>query len=286
MHKSKGRYSNHKILLLLLLLATPVVKIFAQESMQSTFTNSIGMEFVLIEPGSMVVGKFQPTVGKYVPPQPDKPTIKVLPRSAYKEAEKMAKEAAMPGFSVTIDQPYYIGKFEVTQEQWEKVMGDNPSAFQGKWGTENPKNHPVESISWKDAQAFIKKLNKLDKKHTYRLPTEFEWEYAARAGAREDIPWPKARAMAVLSGTTTSPVGQKEPNAWGLYDMLGNVWEWVADYYNEKIFADPVPPRSGKHHVLKGASFTGDSKNATYKTHAAGPGNGFDVGMRVVMEVK
>jgi formylglycine-generating enzyme required for sulfatase activity len=76
------------------------------------------------------------------------------------------------------------------------------------------------------------------------------------------------------------------PNAWGLYDMLGNVWEWVHDFYNEKIFADPEPPRSGKEHVLKGASFTGDVKNATYMTHAAGPGNGFDIGMRIVMEAK
>ncbi len=67
--------------------------------------------------------------------------------------------------------------------------------------------------------------------------------------------------------------------------MLGNVWEWVQDFYNEKLFADPVPPRTGKVHVLKGASFTGDVKNATYLTHAAGPGNGFDIGLRVVVEV-
>ena len=68
--------------------------------------------------------------------------------------------------------------------------------------------------------------------------------------------------------------------------MLGNVWEWVDDYYNEKIFADPVPPRKGRQHVLKGSAFTGDVKNATYMTHAAGPGNGFDTGLRLVIEVK
>jgi formylglycine-generating enzyme required for sulfatase activity len=227
-------------------------------------------------------------VGEYVPPKVEagKPTRKVLPPSAYKKAEKMAEEAAMPGFTVKIERPYYIGKFEVTQEQWQKVMGRNPAFFQGDKVTSNAKNRPVENITWKDAQAFVKQLSKLDKAHTYRLPTEFEWEYAARAGAEDDIPWAEARAMAVTSGTTTSPIGQKQPNAWGLYDMLGNVWEWVQDHYNEKIFADPVPPRSGKEHVLKGASFTGDAKNATYKTHAAGPGNGFDVGLRVVMEVK
>ncbi|MEO5581820.1 MAG: SUMF1/EgtB/PvdO family nonheme iron enzyme, partial [Saprospiraceae bacterium] len=71
-----------------------------------------------------------------------------------------------------------------------------------------------------------------------------------------------------------------------LYDMLGNVWEWVQDYYNDKIFADPVPPSTGKQHVLKGASFFGDVKNATYMTHAAGPGNRYDVGLRLVIEIE
>jgi formylglycine-generating enzyme required for sulfatase activity len=144
----------------------------------------------------------------------------------------------------------------------------------------------VEQITWKDTQAFLKKLNAMDKQHSYRLPTEFEWEYAARAGAEGDISWADISATAVLSGTAPSAVGQKKPNAWGLYDTLGNVWEWVSDYYNEGLFADPTSPRTGKHHVLKGASFTGDVKNATYLTHAAGPGNGFDIGLRVVMEVK
>jgi len=253
-----------------------------------TVTNSIGMEFVLIKPGSMIVGKFQPTVGEYKPPmpQPGEPTRPVLPKSAYKEAEKMAQQASTPGFLVTISQAYYMGKFEVTQAQWQKVMGRNPAFFQGQQVTDNAGKHPVENITWQDAQAFIKKLNKLDRAHVYRLPTEFEWEYAARAGAEDDILWAKARAMGVISEPTTREVSTKEPNAWGIYDMIGNVWEWVEDYYNEKIFADPVPPRTGKQHVLKGASFTGDAKNATYLTHAAGPGNGFDVGFRVVMAVR
>lgn len=274
-----------KFILLLLLFFLSGKQLLAQEP---TVTNSIGMEFVLIKPGRMVVGRYQPTVSAYVPPkaEADGQTRKVLPESAYKVAQEMAEEAAMPGFKVNVEQPYYIGKYEVTQEQWEKVMGSNPSFFQGDKVAGDSKQHPVENITWKDAQAFIKKLNKLDKEHIYRLPTEFEWEYAARAGAEDDIPWAEARAMAVLGGTTTSTVGQKEPNAWGIYDMLGNVWEWVQDYYNEKIFAYPVPPRSGKLHVLKGASFTGDAKNATYITHAAGPGNGFDVGFRVVMEAR
>lgn len=246
--------------------------LFAQNP---TFTNSIGMQFVLIKPGSMIVGKFEPTVGR---PQPNEK----LPANYYNIAEAMAKKDAMPGFPVKIKKPYYIGKFEVTQQQWQKVMSSNPSVFK----SDTSGNHPVENISWDDAQAFVKKLNGLGKKHAYRLPTEFEWEYAARAGAKDDIPWKEIFVTAVLGGQSPASVGTKKPNAWELYDMLGNVWEWVQDYYNEKIFADPIPPKVGKEHVLKGASFTGDVKNATYMTHAAGPGNGFDIGLRIVMEVK
>jgi formylglycine-generating enzyme len=243
---------------------------------QSEYTNAIGMEFVLIKPGTFTLGKFQPTVGNKnfagVP----------LPEKLVKESERMALNDAMPGFVVNINQSFYLGKFEVTQEQWQRVMGKNPSVFKN----DSSANQPVENITWKDAQAFIKSLNAIDKNNVYRLPTEFEWEYAARAGAQDDIPWNEIKASAVLGGQTPGNVGTKKPNAWGLYDMLGNVWEWVQDFYNEKIFADPVSPKSGKQHVLKGASFTGDVKNATYMTHAAGPGNGFDIGLRVVMKAK
>ncbi|MCJ8166771.1 formylglycine-generating enzyme family protein [Pontibacter sp. E15-1] len=265
-------------LLLLPLLLLCGCALTAQEP---AYTNPVGMEFVLIKPGSLVVGQYQPTVGK---PDRSNTNRQWLPDSVYAVAEEMARNAAMPGFEVTIERPYYLGKFEVTQAQWQQVMGSNPSFFQGDKVPDDAKQHPVENVTWEDAQAFVKTLNTLDKKHTYRLPTEFEWEYAARAGAKDDIPWAEMNKVAVKGGNTTSAIGQKQPNAWGMYDMLGNVWEWVQDYYNEKIFADPVPPRSGKQHVLKGASFTGDAKNATYKTHAAGPGNGFDVGLRVVME--
>lgn len=243
---------------------------------QSFYTNAYGMEFVLVNPGTVTVGKFQPTVSKV------DFAGKPLPEKLYKTAEQMAKEAAMPGFTVKIKNSYYMGKFEVTQEQWKELMGVNPSFFKN----DTSGNQPVENITWNDARAFIKKLNGADKEHIYRLPTEFEWEYAARAGAEDDISWKDITASAVLSGTAPAAVGTKKANAWGLYDMLGNVWEWVADFYNEKIFADPVPPHAGKQHVLKGASFTGDVKNATYMTHAGGPGNGFDIGFRVVMEAK
>lgn len=250
---------------------------YAQEK---AFTNKLGIEFVLIQPGTMPVGKFEPTVDRPVNPK-DR-----LPDSLYIKAEKLAKEAYLPGFDVTINKPYYIGKFEITQAQWRKVMGSNPSVFTASKVSDDVDKHPVENVTWKDVQQFIKKLNKLDKEHTYSLPTEFEWEYAARAGNKDDIAWKEIFESAVLSGQTTTTVGSKKPNAWGIYDILGNVWEWTQDVYNEKIFADPKPPKSGKEHVLKGSSFTGDVKNATYMNHSAGPGNGFDVGFRIVMEVK
>jgi len=255
----------------------------------STFTNNIGMEFKLVKPGSFIMGRFQPPY-----PKPPSDTAKTGAQpggergynaAEYQLAEELAKRDAMPGFTVAIKKPFYIGRFEVTQAQWKKVMGSNPSVFQGDKVSDNADDHPVENVTWEDAQRFLTRLNRMEKGRSYRLPTEAEWEYAARAGAAHDIPWGQIRKTAQIGLRTTNTIGQKQPNAWGLYDMLGNVWEWVQDYYNEKIFADPVPPKNGNVHVLKGASFVGDVKNATYMTHAAGPGNGWDIGFRVVMEV-
>jgi len=260
---------------------------------EKTFTNSIGMEFILVQPGSMVVGRFQPPY-----PVPED-TVKGATRPMimwmgdgrpYNAAElRLAKELATRdarnGFEVRIHRPYYIGKYEVTQEQWKKVMGgNNPSAFQGP-KVKDPNRHPVENITWEAAQEFVKRLNRMEKGKRYRLPSEFEWEYAARAGAQGDIPWSEAELVAQLGTTTTQVVGLKKPNPWGFYDMLGNVWEWVDDFYNEKMFADPKPPSVGGTHVLKGASFAGDVKNATWFTHAGGPGNGWDVGFRVALDI-
>jgi sulfatase modifying factor 1 len=275
-------------MLLLLLLLSGVT--YAQAP---TYTNSVGMEFIRIDTGRMIVGRFQPPY-----PVPDdtvrgmtRPMVMWMgdgrPYSAkeFALARSMAERDAMPGFEVVISKPFYIARFEVTQEVWQRVMGTNPSVFQGG-EIGDTSQHPVENVTWEDVQEFLRLLNQVENTTRYRLPTEFEWEYAARAGAEGDIPWSETQRVAQLGGKTTRPVGQKEPNAWGLYDMLGNVWEWVDDFYNEKIFADPVPPATGKLHVLKGASFVGDVKNATWFTHAGGPGNGWDVGFRVVMEIE
>ena len=126
---------------------------------------------------------------------------------------------------IVIDHAYAIGRTEVTQHQWQLVMGDNPSEFKKCGG-----NCPVENISWNDAQNFIRKLNANTGK-TYRLPTEAEWEYACRAGGKTNycggndidaVAWYEQN-----SGDTTHPVAGKQANAWGLYDMTGNAWEWV-----------------------------------------------------------
>jgi formylglycine-generating enzyme required for sulfatase activity len=184
------------------------------------------------------------------------------------------------------------------------VRGNNPSVYQGNKVKDDADQHPVDSVTWEDAQAFIKKLNSIEKTNVYRLPTEAEWEYAARAGATEEPPSAELSEYAWQSGSygprppgprpptpvtskpTTHIVGQKKPNAWGLYDMLGNVWEWVQDYYNEQRLPSPTPPASGKTHVLRGGSFLGDRKNVRFSEHAGGPGSELDVGFRVVREVK
>jgi tetratricopeptide (TPR) repeat protein len=137
---------------------------------------------------------------------------------------------------VTISKEFYLGKFLVTQAQWQAVMGNNPSHFKGD------SNLPVENVSWNDCQAFIKKLNELAGNPGYRLPTEEEWEYVCRAGSKTDYFFSdspsRLREYAWYdenSGGKIHPVGQLRPNAWGLYDMLGNVWEWMANRYSQEM---------------------------------------------------
>jgi sulfatase modifying factor 1 len=264
-----------------------MVMLAMQPAPPPTITNSIGMELVLIQPGTLLVGRFEPNC-----PSPSPSDQNQDPRARWTQAdttrcEEIVKRERRSGFTVTLPRPYYIGKYEVTQGEWTKVMDANPSVFQGGRVGGDASRHPVDSVTWDDAQRFVQRLNEREKTTAYRLPTEFEWEYAARAGASADPTWDEIREFAWeqdVKNATTHPVGLKKPNRSGLHDMLGNVWEWVSDYYNEKVFADPVPPRNGTTHVLKGGGFLSDVKNTTYSTHAAGPGDGFDIGFRIVRD--
>ena len=166
-----------------------------------------------------------------------------------------------PVHAVCVDD-YYIGKYEVTQGQWESVMGNNPSFYKNCG-----EKCPVEQVSWNDIQEFINKLNaKTGKK--YRLPTEAEWEYAARSGGKKekyagtssDGELGKYAWYSANSGGSSHPSGQKHPNGLGLYDMTGNVWEWCQDWYGEKYYSqstrkNPLGPLSGTRRVLRGGAW-------------------------------
>jgi len=171
------------------------------------------MEFVLIPTGKFMMGSPSGKQGRY--------------------------NYEGPSYEVTIKNPFYLGKYPVTQRQWEKVMGSNPSHFKGD-------NFPVEQVSWDDVQKFIKKLAEMEGTDKYRLPSEAEWESACRAGTTtkfcfgdneselENYGWYDKN-----SGSKTHPVGQKNPNPWGLYDIHGNVWEWVQDRWHNNYCDAP-----------------------------------------------
>jgi len=184
---------------------------------------------------------------------------------------KMGDDNAKPVHKVRITKPFYLGKYEVTQEQWQAVMGDNPSSFKG------PKN-PVVNGSWDDCQQFLVKLNAKVRTQggKFALPTEAQWEYACRAGSTtkycfgDDEKQLGEYAWNDNSGRKTHPVGEKKPNAFGLYDMHGNVWEWCQDWYGEEYYAnspadDPTGPDSGNDRVLRGGSWV----NGPYLTRSA-----------------
>ncbi|HEX4996734.1 MAG TPA: formylglycine-generating enzyme family protein [Terriglobia bacterium] len=163
-------------------------------------------------------------------------------------------EAEEPAHTVRITKGFELGKYEVTQQQWQAAMGANPSSFSGD-------DRPVERVSWHEAQAFIQKMNERADGYRYRLPTEAEWEYAARAGATGPVAGPLVNDVAWYEDNAerkTHPVGQKKGNAWGLFDMQGNVYEWVEDWYgpySSADLSDPSGPESGARKVLRGGAW-------------------------------
>lgn len=255
---------------------------------QMPVSDGFDMEFIRIEPGKMLVGKIEIECPSF-PDTRDIPDENKWTEEEFMLCQEMAKRDSRPGFWVKMDLPYFIGKYEVTQGQWETVMGFNPSVFTAEKVGKPTGSHPVENVTWEMVQDFLAKLNAMDTMYSYRLPTEFEWEYAARAGNEALLSWSETGQQAWIQQTnkgTTKPVGTKKPNPWGLHDMLGNVWEWVDDFYNDDVLPDTIPPINGELHVLKGGSITSDVTNATYLYHGAGPGNGYDVGFRLVRELR
>jgi formylglycine-generating enzyme required for sulfatase activity len=195
------------------------------------------------------------------------------------------------GHRVEITKPYWLGKFEVTQAQWQAVMGSAPSRFKGA-------QHPVESVSWNDAVEFCEKLTnqeraagRLPTGYRYTLPTEAQWEYACRAGTTGD--YGGSGALNEMgwygnnSGHKTHDVGGKSPNAWGFYDMHGNVWEWCSDWhgsYPSGSVSDPAGPNSGSDRVLRGGSWNLDSNYCRSAVRDfCSPGYRFGYGFRVAL---
>ena len=190
---------------------------------------------------------------------------------------------------VTLSQGFWMGEREVTQGLWQAVMGSNPSYFKGD-------NLPVEQVSWEDCQKFVKALNERHGQAGMRwaLPTEAQWEYACRAGTMgpfagtwwlDDMGWYSGNSGGFFS-KKTHPVGQKQPNAWGMNDMHGNVWEWCADWFGDYpsgAVTDPTGPASGSRRVNRGGSWYDDARycRSAYRGNSRPSDSYYDCGFRL-----
>jgi formylglycine-generating enzyme required for sulfatase activity len=211
-----------------------------------------------------------------------------MPAGSFMMGANNLKSDEKPVHQVTFREGFYMGKYEVTQAQWQAVMGNNPSIFKDCGG-----NCPVENVSWKDAQIFINKLNEGKDGFRYRLPTEAEWEYACRAGTTGEDAGDVSEMAWYLdnSGNKTHPVGGKQPNAWGLADMHGNVWEWCEDWYHETYYGAPTDGSawlSGgepKYRMARGGSWYYDAahlRSANREASATADSHNYNIGFRVV----
>jgi formylglycine-generating enzyme required for sulfatase activity len=227
-----------------------------------------------------------------------------------KDREKDGREG--PVHKVRLTKPFYMGKYEVTQAEWKAVMGNNPSQFPGD-------RNPVEKVSWDDCQEFLKKLNekvgsagfspssasseeRANARATspFQLPTEAQWEYACRAGTQtrfffgDDLDSKELVQygwFATNSGGKSHAVGEKKPNAWGLHDMHGNVWEWCSDRfgnYPSKLVTDPPGPDTGGSRVYRGGSWYYSARycRSAIRFRGSPGGRDFNLGFRVVLQVQ
>ena len=245
--------------------------------------NSLGMEFALIPAGTFLMGS--------------------------PETEATRKRDEGPQRPITISRPFYLGVYAVTQEQYQAVMGANPSQFTAETG--GGPAHPVETVNWEEAVEFCRRLSQWPAEErngrVYRLPTEAEWEYACRAGTTTAFHYGPALSSreANLHGgqpyfappgphlERTTPVGSYAPNAFGLYDLHGNVWEWCQDWYSDTYLADvaavdPVGPTDGTHRVQRGGCWNayGECCRAAYRSSNDPPTRQMNcVGFRVALTV-
>lgn len=229
----------------------------ASPSAGTVMKNGSGMEFAYVPPGSFQMGASN------------------------------GDQNEQPVHQVTFARGFFIGRYEVTQAQWQKVMGNNPSKFSACG-----ENCPVEQVSSDDAQEFIKKLNAQNDGYQYRLPSEAEWEYACRAGTTGDYAG-DLNSMAWYTTNAdykTHPVGQKQANAWGLYDMHGNVSEWVMDYQHNNYDGAPTDGSEWGKAVSedlmeRGGSWTFDAKRlrSAQRNDAPHDYRWKDIGFRLVV---
>ena len=207
----------------------------------------------------------------------------------YLDDEDWEKEKICP-HQVKISSPFYIGKYQITQREWILVMESNPSRFIGD-------DRPVENVSWYDCQEFILKLNAKEGINKYRLPTEAEWEYACRAGSITRYYF--GNDMDLFSnyawfwdnsGKETHPVGKFIPNSWGLYDTLGNVYEWCSDWYEDYPAGsaiDPLGPNSGIYRIRRGGCWVDDPfvSTSSYRNYFKPSERDTGTGFRIVREL-
>lgn len=247
------------------------------------FTNSLGIDFVQVPAGSFLMGS----------PDDDR------------EGRAMER----PQHEVTISRPFWVATTEVTQGQWQALMGEHPYVrdrsnpyynLPGMAERITRPEHPA-TVSWEDAQEFIARLNAVEDGPDYRLPTEAEWEYFARAGTvtrhwfgddSGDLGKHAWHGEGFGSGGH-HPVATKTANPWGLYDIHGNVWEWVQDWYGADYYAaspatDPSGPGTGDERVVRGGSWhsTGDGWRSASRRDYAPDYRGISIGFRLVRDVE
>jgi formylglycine-generating enzyme required for sulfatase activity len=226
------------------------------EQPKEKLTNSLGMEFVLIKPGKFMMGSPEDEPGRYA-------------------GEKL--------HAVNLTNSFYMQTTELTQAQWKALMGKNPASHKSCGD-----NCPVEQVSWDDVQQFIQKINQKEGTNKYRLPTEAEWEYGCRAGSTTAFPNgnitelecdrdPNLDAIGWYcwnSKNSIQPVAQKKPNAWGLYDMHGNVQEWCQDWfgaYPDDEVINPNGPTKGSYRAMRGGVWYSPARDARCASRFGSP---------------